>query len=363
MRVALVPSLWARVAPATQGGIEYLVYVLAEELVKRGHEVTVFTSSDSLTTARIEALTQLNLIEAMERGYVGEHKYYENCNIAEALQKSDAFDFIHFHVGCHAIPLGVFSRAPILHTLHTPITRDAVWILSRYPQAAVTAVSRQQVAQVPEERRRNIRIIHNACDFDAYQFSESPGKYLTFLGRMVPGKGAFEAIQVAREAGLPIVLAGRPLTAEDQAYFDDKIKPLIDDKDVVYIGQVDHRQKSALLRDAGALLFPIQAEQTFGLVMIEAMACGTPVLAFQRSVVEEVIDFGKTGFYADSIQALASLVPRALSLDRRAVFEHARQRFGQEKMVDEYLQVYEALLAGSRNGRDLLPDLTGTTFS
>ena len=355
MRVALVPPLWARVAPATQGGVEYLVYLLAEELVKRGHEVTVFTSSDSPTSARIEAISNWNLIEAMEKGYVGEHKYYETCNIAEALQKSDTFDVIHLHVGCHAIPFGVFSRAPILHTLHTPITPDAVWILNRYAQAAVTAVSRQQITKIPEERRRNIRIIHNACDFDAYQFSESPGRYLTFLGRMAPGKGAFEAIQVAREAGLPIVLAGRPLTAKDQAYFDDK--------HVVYVGQVDQQRKSALLRDAGALLFPILAEETFGLVMIEAMACGTPVLAFRRSAVEEVIDFGKTGFYADSIQALLSLVPRALSLDRRAVFEHARQRFGQERMVDEYLQVYEALLAGSRNGRDLLPDLTGTTFS
>src|SRR5204863_7217423 len=118
MRVALVPPLWARVAPATQGGVEYLVYLLAEELVKRGHEVTVFTSSDSLTTARIEAISKWNLIEAMKRGSAGENIYYENCNIAEALQKSEAFDVIHFHVGCHAIPLGTFSRAPILHTLH-----------------------------------------------------------------------------------------------------------------------------------------------------------------------------------------------------------------------------------------------------
>jgi glycosyltransferase involved in cell wall biosynthesis len=350
LRVALVPPLWARVAPATQGGVEYLVYLLAEELVKRGHEVTVFTSNDSPTAARIEALSEWNLIEAMEKGLVLEHKYYETCNIAEALQKSDAFDVIHFHAGCYAISFGGLSRAPVLHTLHNPLTRDAIWLLRRYPQAALTAVSWDQISHVPEERRRNIRIIHNACDFHAYQFSALPGSYLTFLGRMAPGKGVFEAIWVAREAGLPIVLAGRPLTDKDRTYFKEKIKPLVNDKDVVYVGQVDHQQKSALLRDSAALLFPIQADEAFGLVMIEAMASGTPVLAFRRSAVEEVIDFGKTGFYADSVQALLSFVPRALSLDRRAVFEHAKRRFSHERMVDEYLQAYEAILTGNWNG-------------
>ena len=155
----------------------------------------------------------------------GRTSIYDSCNIAEALQKSSPFDIVHFHVGCYAIPLGSFSRAPVLHTLHNPITPDALWLLSRYAEAPVTAVSRQQIAQVPEERRRNIRIVHNACDFDAYQFSASPGRYLAFLGRMASGKGAFEAIRIAREAGPPIVLAGRPLTGKDRAYFNEKIKP------------------------------------------------------------------------------------------------------------------------------------------
>jgi len=351
LRIALVPPLWAQVAPATKGGVEYIVYLLAEELVKRCHEVTVFTSSDSPTSARIDALCQWNMIEAMERNRAWEYEYYETCNIAETLQKSDSFDVIHFHVGCYAIPLGVLSRAPALHTLHNPITPDAIWLLGRYANAPVTAVSRQQIAEVPEDRRRSIRVINNACDFEAYEFSASPGKYLAFLGRMGPGKSPFDAIRIANEAGLPIVLAGQPLDDEERAYFTEKIKPLINGKDVIYIGQVDHRQKSAVLKDAGALLFPIQAEEAFGLVMIEAMACGTPVIAFQRGSVEEVVDFGKTGFYADSMQVLASFVPRALSLDRRVVREHAKQRFGHVRMVDEYLQAYEAILKARWNGR------------
>jgi glycosyltransferase involved in cell wall biosynthesis len=291
------------------------------------------------------------MIEAMERGRAWEYEYYECCNIAEALRASGSFDIIHSHVGCYAVPLGVLSRAPVLHTLHNPITPDAIWLLERYANAAVTAVSRQQIAGVPEQRRCGIRVIKNGCDFDSYEFSPSPGKYLAFLGRMGAGKSPLDAIRIASEAGMPIVLAGQPLAAEERVYFTEKIEPLIDGDNVVYIGQADHQQKCALLRDAAALLFPVQAEEAFGLVMIEAMACGTPVIAFQRSSVEEVVDFGKTGFYGTSTRALSSFVPRALDLDRRIVREHAKERFGHVRMVDEYLQAYEALLSAAWNAR------------
>src|SRR5438094_10619251 len=258
LRIALVPPMWARVAPATQGGVEYLVYLLAEELVRRGHEVTVFTASDSPTRARIAALCEWNLIEAMEKGHASEYEYYETCNIAEALQESDAFDLIHFHVGCYAIPLGAFSRTPILHTLHNPITPDAIWLLNRYANVAVTAVSQQQIAEIPENRRQKIRVIYNGCDFESYDFSASPGKYLAFLGRISKEQSPLDAIEIAKRAGLPIVVAGQPLDQEEQAYFKEKIEPLIDGENVIYIGQADHQQKVALLKDAGAFLFPIQ---------------------------------------------------------------------------------------------------------
>jgi glycosyltransferase involved in cell wall biosynthesis len=284
------------------------------------------------------------MIEAMEKGCAAEYEYYETCNIAEALQRSDSFDIIHFHVGGYAIPLGALSRAPVLHTLHNPITPDAIWLLKRYANAAVTAVSRQQIAAIPEQRRRSIRVIYNGCDFEAYEFSSSPGKYLAFLGRIGPEKSPLDAIRIANEAGLPIILAGQPLNEDERAYFAEKIEPLIDGKDVIYVGQVDYRRKVELLKHACALLFPIQWDEPFGLVMIEAMACGTPVVALQRGSVEEVIDFGKTGFYAGSIQALSSFVPRALSLDRRVVRDHARQRFGHVRMIDEHLHAYESLL-------------------
>ena len=345
LRIALVPPLWARVSPGTSGGVEGIVYLLAEELVKQGHEVTVFTSSDSPTSARIQAVCKRNLIEAMERRLAWEYEYYEACNIAEALQQSDSFDLIHFHVGCYAIPLGALSRTPILHTLHNPITPDAIWLLNRCANAAVTAVSRQQIAEIPENRRHEIRVIYNSCDFESYEFSASPGKYLAFLGRISKEKSPLDAIEIAKKAGLPIVVAGQPLDQEERAYFREKIEPLIDGENVIYIGQADHWQKVALLKHAGALLFPIQWDEPFGVVMIEAMACGTPVIAFQRGSVKEVIDFGKTGFYADSMRALISLVPRALALDRGIVRDHARQRFGHVNMVAGYLRAYESVLS------------------
>jgi glycosyltransferase involved in cell wall biosynthesis len=346
LRIALVPPLWAPIAPGTAGGVEYIVYLLAEELVGRGHEVTVFTSADSPTTAALESVFETSMLEAMERGRAWEYEYYETCNLAEALGRGRSFDVIHLHVGAYAIPLGALSSAPVLHTLHNPVTPDAIWLLHRYPDVPVTAVSRQQIAGIPEERRQGIRVVHNGCDFASFEFGAGPGGYLAFLGRMGPGKSPYDAIRIADEAGLPIVLAGQALDDEERTYFAEKIEPQIDGRRVVYLGPVDHRRKVALLKGAAALLFPIQADEAFGMVMIEAMACGTPVIACRRSAVAELVDYGITGFYADRPQDLASLVPAALSLDRRVVRAQAERRFSHRRMADEYLEAYEAARGG-----------------
>ncbi len=215
----------------------------------------------------------------------------------------------------------------------------------------MTAVSHSQIASIPGQRRSSIQVIHNGCDFAAYDFSPHPGNYLAFLGRMGPGKSPHSAIRIANQTGLPLVLAGQPLDQEEHAYFAEKIHPLIDGRNVIHIGAVDQCQKNSFLRDAAALLFPIEAEEAFGMVMIEAMASGTPVVALRKSSVQEVVDVGKTGFYADSLEELVPLVHDALALDRSVVREHARQRFSHLRMVDEYLGMYRSLPHRESYGR------------
>jgi glycosyltransferase involved in cell wall biosynthesis len=186
-------------------------------------------------------------------------------------------------------------------------------------------------------------VIYHGIDFNTYEFSTQGGDYLAFLGRMGPQKSPLHAIQVARAAGMRLILAGQPQNAEEEVYFAEKIKPLIDGTQVIYLGPVDHQRKNQLLKNAAALLFPIQGEEAFGLAMVEAMACGTPVLGWKQSSVVEIVDFGQTGFYGDSVERLADYVPPTLALDRRAIRARAKQRFGHMRMADEYLQVYQEL--------------------
>ncbi len=344
LRIAQIAPLWVRVPPESYGGIERVVHILTEELVRRGHEVSLFAAGNSQTSAKLRAVCECSMVELMEKGEAYNYEYYITSSLVEALRKSDSFDLIHCHVGCHHIPLAMLSKKPVLYTIRTMVNVDDQWVLKYYPQVPISAISQSQIMHIPHEYRKNIRVIYNGLDFDACEYSIAPGKYLAFLGRMGPVKNPLDAILIAKTVGLPIVLAGRAEDLEEKAYFREKIEPLIDGKHVAYLGMVDQMQKNEFLKNAAALLFPIQWEEPFGNVMIEAMACGTPVVAYQRGSVSEVVDFGKTGFYAESLEALIPFVSKALSLDRKMVRDHARKRFSYQKMVDEYLEWYRSLL-------------------
>lgn len=348
LRIAQVAPLWARVPPATYGGIELRLHWLTEELVARGHDVTLFASGDSETSAKLRAVCASNLIDAMARGEAYQYEGYANANLVEAVRRCNDFDIIHCHVGCTHIPMSVLSQVPLVHTIPTTLAVDEYWVLNRYPEVPVVAISRAQIAAVPEPRRQSIRVIHHGCDIDAYDFEPFPENYLAFLGRMGPHKSPVDAIHVARAVGMPLVMGGEPQNSSEQQYFTERVYPLIDGKNVRYLGPVDHETKKALLKNARALIFPIQWEEPFGLVMIESMACGTPVVACNRGSVSEVIDFGTTGFYTDSVDGLASLVPPALALDRAAVRARVRERFSRQRMTDEYVALYRSLLSAGR---------------
>ncbi|MEK6710567.1 MAG: glycosyltransferase family 4 protein [Nitrospinota bacterium] len=343
LRIAQIAPLWASVPPVNYGGTEAVIHLLTEELVRRGHEVTLFASGDSRTSARLRSGCDENLVDAMARGDAWTYDGYANANLAEAIHGAESFDVINCHMGCQAVPIGTLSKTPVVHRINSALTPDDLWILGRYPDVPIIAQTRSQIASVPSGSRQSFRVIPNGLDFGAFEPSFRPGEYLAFLGRMSPLKNPLDAILIAREAGLPIVLAGAPENQEEEAYFAGKIRPLLDGRHAASIGRVNHAQKNEFLKNAAALLFPVQWEEPFGNVMVEAMACGTPVVACNRGAVGEVVDFGKTGFYGDSAGALARLVPRALALDRAAVRARALKRFSHTRMVDEYLEVYHSL--------------------
>jgi glycosyltransferase involved in cell wall biosynthesis len=343
LRIAQISPLWTRVPPGTYGGVELLMKLLIDELVERGHEVTLFATADCVTRATLHPVCDLNLCAMLESGAAYVYEYYANGVMTDVLQRQSEFDVIHSHLAPSSLPLGALAATPVLWTLHTNIHRDDEWALDRYPGVHAAGISEHQVHAVSLKLGREFPVVYNGCDFDAYDPSDLPGDYLAFLGRMSPPKNPKDAIRIARACGLPIVLAGQPQNPQEKKYFEEEIVPLLDDKHVRWIGPVNHLQKNELLRRASALIFPIEWDEPFGLVMIEAMACGTPVVAHRRGSVAEVVDNGVTGFHSSVIDGMAELVPEALKLDRAAVRAHAKARFGFQKMVDEYERIYREL--------------------
>ena len=331
--------MWAKIPPVTYGGIELVIKLLIDELVKQGHEVTLFGTGDSETSANLRAITPKNVLDSMATGESASYEYYANASVTDALLASEEFDVIHFHIGNPFIPMSLLSSTPSVHTLHTFLIQDDEWVLRRYPSVPVAAISNYQVRSID----RPIPVIYNGCDFDAYEPGLEPGKYLVFLGRMSYDKNPLDAIRVAKRLGMPILLAGKAQSAKEEKYFQEQIVPLLDNEAVRYVGLVNHEQKNELLKNASALLFPVQWEEPFGLVMIEAMACGTPVVAHNLGSVAEVVDQGVTGYYTDSMEELDALVLEALKLDRSEVRARAQMRFSSQRMAADYLRLYESL--------------------
>lgn len=344
LRIALAAPLWTPIPPHTYGGIELLLKLLADELVERGHDVTLFASADSHSRAKIVPVVESNLSDLLTEGRGYCYEYYTNSMLADIAARQIEFDLIHFHCSTAWLPSATMLKTPSLFTVHTQPHHDDEWVLRRWPKVAVNGISRAQMQAMSIKLDREFPTVYNGADFDAYEPRYEPGHYLAFLGRLSPEKNPLGAIQVAQDCGLPIVLAGQPQNAKEQAYVAEKIQPLVDGDRVRWIGAVNHPQKLMLLRNASALIFPIQWDEPFGLVMIEAMACGTPVVAHRRGSVEEVVDQGITGFHAASLDALPDLVPQALQLDRREVRRHAQGRFGYRSMVSAYEALYRTLL-------------------
>jgi glycosyltransferase involved in cell wall biosynthesis len=343
LRVGLVAPLWHPIAP-DRGGVEQIVFLLARELAASGHDVTLVASGDSAPVGRLVPVCPQNVVAAMEAGLASDYSLFEAASVAETIRIAPTVDVVHSHLGARLVPLTPLVAAPVLHTLHTSISADMRWVLAQFPGRSVNAVSEWQAGALDGDR---VPVVPNGIDLDAFPFEPTAGDYLLTLGRVEPRKGVDVAIDVARASGRPLVIAGHVV---DRAYFAERIRPRVDGERVRYVGPVGGAEKLRLLQGARGLLFPVQWEEAFGLVMVEAMACGTPVLALARGAVPEIVVAGENGFHAPDAESLVPLVARLGGLDRWRVRASVERRFSHRRMVAGYVALYRRLRATGRRG-------------
>ncbi|MFO7173261.1 MAG: glycosyltransferase family 4 protein [Bacillota bacterium] len=339
MRIAQVAPLYESVPPRLYGGTERVVSYLTEELVRRGHEVTLFASGDSQTSANLVAICP----QALRLGGAVDQMCHHILMLEKVFQLADSFDVIHFHCDYLHFPLSRrFAKVPVVTTLHGRLDLpDIRPLYEEFRDQPVVSISDAQRRPLPFLNWQ--RTVYHGLPADLYTFHEKPGDYLAFLGRISPEKRVDRAIEIARRVGMRIKIAAK-IDAADRAYYEEKIRPLMQDPLVEFIGEIGEKEKDEFLGNAYALLFPIDWPEPFGLVMIEALACGTPVIAYPHGSVPEVLEDGVTGFIVRSIDEAVAAVERIPEIDRRACRAAFERRFTAERMAEDYLEVYTKLI-------------------
>ncbi|MBW4624601.1 MAG: glycosyltransferase [Brasilonema octagenarum HA4186-MV1] len=347
MKIAQVAPLWERVPPPTYGGIELVVSRLTDELVRRGHDVTLFASGDSQTLAKLQAVYPRAL--RLDPN-VKEYGVYEMLELSQVYEIAKEFDIIHSHMGITALPLASFVQTPTVHTVHSSFTTDNQNLYIHHNQQAYVSISNAQ----RQINLNYVNTVYNGIDLEDYPFvaQHQQPPYLAFLGRFAPEKGPQHAIAIAKKAGWPLKMAGK-VDVVDSEFFEQEIAPQIDGEQIQYLGEIDHAQKVKLLGNAAITLFPIAWQEPFGLVMTESMATGTPVIALNLGSVPEVIDHGVSGFVCQTYDEMAAMIPAALELNRQTCREHVENKFSVSQMVDGYEAVYKKIIQGRihSNGR------------
>jgi len=345
MKIAQVSSLMEAVPPKLYGGTERIVSYLTDELVELGHDVTLFASGDSVTKARLEpAWPRALRLDAGIGDYLAPHIL-----MLERLARcAKQFDVIHLHVDYLAYPIISRVGVPFLTTLHGRLDLPALPPLyTMFDDVPVVSISDSQREPLPTPNY--LATIYHGIPGHSLALGSGGGGYLAFLGRMSPEKRPDAAIRIAARAGMRLKIAAK-VDAVDQAYFDATIRPLLDQPHVEFIGEIGDSEKGAFLGDAAGLLFPIAWREPFGLVMIEAMACGTPVIAMRCGSVPEVVDDGVTGFIVDDEDAAAAAAGRLERLDRQRIRQVFESRFTARRMAEDYAAVYWRLLKTSARG-------------
>ena len=354
MKIAQVTPLYEAVPPKLYGGTERVVAHLTDALVDLGHEVTLFAAADADTRARLVPVRDqaIRLDPAPLKSDLAAHMTM----LSEVLRRADDFDVIHFHTDMIHFPF--FSRLAdkTVTTLHGRLDlKDLPDVYERWPEFGLVSISDDQRRPLPLANWK--ATVHHGMPADLYRFAPRSQGYLAFLGRISPEKGPDRAIEIATKLGKPLKMAAK-IDVQDRPYWDTVIRPMVEANPLVeFVGEIGDHQKSAFLGGAEALLFPIDWPEPFGLVMIEAMACGTPVVAFRRGSTAEIVEDGATGFLVESLEQAVAAAARAHLLDREAIRARFDLRFSATAMARSYLDVYGDLLARRPFAEEPLADV------
>jgi glycosyltransferase involved in cell wall biosynthesis len=343
LRIAILAPLVEPVPPPLYGGTERVVSLLTEELVRRGHDVTLFASGDSRTAATLAPVCPRGLRLDPE---VKDYAAYTLVALGEAYTHDGEFDLFHNHNDYLAFALARMAQTPTVTTTHGRLDLEEVRrFYQLYPEQRLVSISHDQRKWLPDANW--VGTVHNGIAVDHFRLRQTPGDYLVFLGRISPEKRPDRAIEIARDVGMKLVIAAK-VDAVDQQYYDSAIAPLIRANSglIDYIGEVDEHDKDDMLGNAYAYLFPIDWPEPFGLTMVEAMATGTPVIASRNGSVPEIVQDGVTGFVCSTFKEMIEAVPKVASLDRVACRRHVERHFTPVAMADGYETIYHTLLAG-----------------
>ena len=343
MRIAEVAPLYESVPPKYYGGTERVVSYLTEELVRQGHEVTLFASGDSVTKARLVPACRRSL--RLDERCVDQMAHHL-AMLEHVFARAADFDIVHFHVDYMHFPLS--RRDPITHvtTLHGRLDiPDLVPLYQEFREMPVISISNGQRQPLPWANWQ--ATVYHGLPADRYLFRAEPGSYLAFLGRISPEKRVDRAIEIAKQVGMPLKIAAK-IDRVDKDYFDSAIAPLLRNSLVEFVGEIGEREKDEFLGNAYALLFPIDWPEPFGLVMIEAMACGTPIIAYRGGAVPELVEHGHNGFVVERLEDAVEAVRHLAQLSRKRCREVFEQRFTARRMAHDYVQQFERLITSNQ---------------
>jgi glycosyltransferase involved in cell wall biosynthesis len=347
MKIGQIPPLYESVPPKLYGGTERVVAHLCDALVELGHEVTLFAAADAHTKARLIAVRDQAI--RLDTATLTSHLAAHLVMLHEVKRRAAHFDILHFHVDMMHFPMFEAHAQKCITTLHGRLDiKDLPMAYERWPGFGLVSISNAQ--RRPLANASWLATVAHGVPTTQYRLQESKGAYLAFLGRMSPEKGPEGAIRLAIRAGVPLKIAAK-VDSVDRAYFEAEVKPLLDHPLIEFIGEIGDEKKADFLGKARALLFPIAWPEPFGLVMIEAMACGTPVIAYDCGAVPEVIEHGRSGFIVNSEEQALAAIARVNELDRRVVRAAFEQRFTAHKMASAYLDVYADLIYSQRPDR------------